>query len=240
MLFNQLTPLVDTSRLHVASTLLTIIMLLILVCLSYLIQDFRYLKMRKNNDTLERQKRITDTLISNTRQFRHNILNMIYGFEGALLNDQPEASRAYYQHLVSKCALINHENIAALHQLDHPLLEKTLLEKIQCANDRDIPFYLCVQGTLPRKAALLSRVCRAVTFLADQAINAASASQGGVHLSLYGYADAVELCLLTGESLDTVTDRVDGCLRRLPGSVPGLCISLEQQGRYVRQTAVVH
>lgn len=143
MLFNQLTPLVDTSRLHVASTLLTIIMLLILVCLSYLIQDFRYLKMRKNNDTLERQKRITDTLISNTRQFRHNILNMIYGFEGALLNDQPEASRAYYQHLVSKCALINHENIAALHQLDHPLLEKTLLEKIQCANDRDIPF-ICV------------------------------------------------------------------------------------------------
>ena len=111
-----------------------------------------------------------------------------------------------------------------------PLLEKTLLEKIQCANDRDIPFYLCVQGTLPRKAALLSRVCRAVTFLADQAINAASASQGGIHLSLYGYADAVELCLLTGESLDTVTDRVDGCLRRLPGSVPGLCISLEQQG----------
>lgn len=92
------------------------------------------------------------------------------------------------------------------HQLDHPLLEKTLLEKIQCANDRDIPFYLCVQGTLPRKAALLSRVCRAVTFLADQAINAASASQGGIHLSLYGYADAVELCLLTGESLDTVTD----------------------------------
>lgn len=74
--------------------------------------------------------------------------------------------------------MINHENIAALHQLDHPLLEKTLLEKIQCANDRDIPFYLCVQGTLPRKAALLSRVCRAVTFLADQAINAASASQG--------------------------------------------------------------
>lgn len=240
MLFNQLTPLVDTSRLHVASTLLTIIMLLILVCLSYLIQDFRYLKMRKNNDTLERQKRITDTLISNTRQFRHNILNMIYGFEGALLNDQPEASRAYYQHLVSKCALINHENIAALHQLDHPLLEKTLLEKIQCANDRDIPFYLCVQGTLPRKAALLSRVCRAVTFLADQAINVSSASQGGIQLSLYGYADAVELCLLTGESLDTVTDRVDGCLRRLPGSVPGLCISLEQQGRYVRQTAVIH
>ena len=143
MLFNQLTPLVDTSRLHVASTLLTIIMLLILVCLSYLIQDFRYLKMRKNNDTLERQKRITDTLISNTRQFRHNILNMIYGFEGALLNDLPEASRAYYQHLVSKCALINHENIAALHQLDHPLLEKHCWKKYSVQTTGTFPF-ICV------------------------------------------------------------------------------------------------
>ena len=239
LLLNQLSPLVDASRLHSVSTLLVALMLLALVCLSYLIQDFRYLKMQQNNDTLARQKHITDTLITTARQFRHNILNMIYGFEGALLSQDPEATNVYYRHLAIKCAMINHENISVLHQLDHPQLVKMLLERIQRANEHDIPFYISVQGTLPRKAALLSRVCQALALLADEAIAAVATSQGSIHLCLYAHTNAVELCLLTTESMEEITTRVDRCLCRLAPSAQPFCISLERQGRYVRQTAVI-
>lgn len=239
LLLNQLSPLVNASRLHSVSILLVAMMLLVLVCLSYLIQDFRYLKMRQSNDTLARQKHITDTLITAARQFRHNILNTIYGFEGALLSDNPETSNAYYQQLALKCAMINHENISALHQLDHPQLVKILLDKIQLANKHDVPFYVSIQGTLPRKTALLSRVCQTLALLADGAIAAATTLQGSIHLSLYAYANAVELCLLTTESIEEITTRMAHCLRHRSPSAQPLCISLERQGRYVRQTAVI-
>lgn len=238
MLLNQLSPLVASTRLHSAIALLSVILLMVLVCLSYLIQDFRYLKMRRSNNTLERQKLITETLIADTRQFRHNMLNMIYGFEGALLSDNPQVSAAYYRHLASKCAMMNHENISALHLLDNPQLETQLLAKIQQANQQDIPLYLSVHGPLPSKAALLSRISEALELLVSGAINAA-VSQEGIHLSIHVQDGYVRLRLLAGGSAEAAA-RIEDSLRRLPGSAHPLYVGIEQLGRYTQQTVVLH
>lgn len=237
MLLNQLSPLVASTRLRSVSSLLAAILLMVLVCLSYLFQDFRYLKMRRGNDTLERQKLITDTLIADARQFRHNMLNMIYGFEGALLSDNPQVSAAYYRHLASKCAMMNHENISALHQLDYPQLETQLLAMMQQANQRDIPLYLNVHGPLPSKAALLSRMSEALELLVSGAIRAAVPPES-IHLSIQAQDQCVRLRLLTGGAMDAAA-RMEDSLRLLPGSTHPLYICMEQLGRYTQQTVVL-
>lgn len=235
MLLNQFAAVVDVSRLHNISALMASIMLLVLVCLSYLLQDFRYLQMRRNNDTLARQKQITDTLLTGTRQFRHNALNLIYGFEGALLNESPEAAADYYRHLAHKCALINHENDAALRRLNQPQLEKLLLEKIQWANDRDIPCYVTVQGSFTGPAPFSNDIRQALDWMLDAAIESAAASQGCVHFLLCPRNGGLLLSALYDGALDSATAR---CRASAPGK-KSLCLCVAQRGRYVQQTVML-
>lgn len=69
---------------------------LLLVAVSYLMQDIRYIQQLSRNETLEHQQAISRSTLQNLRFFRHNMINMIYGLEGAMLNGSTEELRAYY------------------------------------------------------------------------------------------------------------------------------------------------
>src|SRR5699024_3896645 len=51
-------------------------------------QDLQYIFQEQRNETLERQQAISRSLLVNLRYFRHNMINMLYGFEGMILNGE--------------------------------------------------------------------------------------------------------------------------------------------------------
>ena len=57
-----------------------------------------------------------------SRRFRHNIVNMLYGLEGAINSEDTEEIRRYYEQLLEKCALANNDNVLALRRVTQPAL----------------------------------------------------------------------------------------------------------------------
>lgn len=240
VLLNQTSSLTSSSRLLPITISLIAICLMAFVCLSYLIEDFHFLSMRRRNDTLERQKRITEALIEDTRHFRHNVLNMIYGFEGMLLSEDPALRLHYYRQLASECAKINNENILNLQQLNHPDLEALLLGKIQQAHDLNMPLFVTI-GKLPhiRRAAghaLHQVMDRAV----DDAIRIAQSSADahvGVWLGPKGRN--IELRVLCTYDAPVAPDRNGDLLQAMQAVQTDVPVMLHRQGRLLIQTMIV-
>lgn len=151
-------------------------LLLLLVSLSYLAQDVRYLRQLRRNESLEQQKRISDALMTNMRVFRHNIANMLYGFEGVILAGEPNAVRAYYDEIVRKCALVHNENIVMLQNLSAPSVTALLLRHIAKANDEGVPFNVYIQKGLRWRGLPPADMCGVLGVLLDNAREAAKES----------------------------------------------------------------
>ncbi|MGN0745927.1 MAG: hypothetical protein ACI4ML_04555 [Aristaeellaceae bacterium] len=237
VLLNQTSSLTSSSRLLPITISLMAICLMAFVCLSYLIEDFHFLSMRRMNDTLERQKRMTEALIEDTRHFRHNVLNMIYGFEGMLLSEDPELRLRYYRQLAGECAKINNENILNLQRLNHPDLEALLLGKIQQAHNLNIPLFVTI-GKLPRirKASGLA-LHQAMDRAVDDAIRMAQSSADahvGVWLGLEG--SNIGLRVLCTCDAPVAQDRNGALLPGMETVQADVPVMLQRQGRFLIQT----
>ena len=82
---------------------------------------------RRLNTLYEYQRNAYEAVLGNQRRFRHNILNMLYGFEGTILSDDTGEIRRYYEQLIEKCALVNNDNVLALRRVTQPALKGLLL-----------------------------------------------------------------------------------------------------------------
>ena len=169
--------------------------LFVIVCISYLVQDVRYLKQRARNETLEQQQVINDRLLTSLRSFRHNMVNMLYGFEGAILSGDGDNLRSYYREITEKCALVNNENIVALERVGNASVSALLLQTVERARRESLPINLYIQQGLRFGHALPdSDLCEVLGVLLDNAVEAALLAQVRyVSVEMRNVNDALEV-----------------------------------------------
>lgn len=165
------------------------------VCLSYFVQDVRYLQQLRRNETLEQQQAMNASLLTSLRSFRHNTVNMLYGFEGAILSGDTGTLRQYYREMTEKCALVNNENIVALERIANPAVSALLLRSVERARQESLPMNLYVQGGLRFSRTMTdSDLCEVLGVLLDNAIEAAVQSRVRyVSVELRNVDDALEI-----------------------------------------------
>ncbi len=170
---------------------------LIAVAFSYIIQDIRYLVQWQRLNTLEQQQAISRGLLENLRFFRHNIINMLYGLEGAMLSENKDKLEAYFTEIQKKCALVNNENIAALERVTNPSVSALLLHAVDSARQLSLPINLFVQeGILLPRVLGDADLCQIVGVLLDNAIEAANAAaERHVAVEMRSVENAVELII---------------------------------------------
>ena len=158
-------------------------------------QDLQYIFQEQRNETLERQQAISRSLLVNLRYFRHNMINMLYGFEGMILNGEIGDLQDYYREMTLKCALVNNENIAALEKVRHPAVSALLLHAVNWARELELPLNLYIQdGVLFGRGLRSGELCQVLGVLVDNAIEAASAAaERFVSVEIRRVGSAVEI-----------------------------------------------
>lgn len=171
------------------------VVLMLAVALSYLFQDINYLIQSQRLNTLEQQQNISRSLMQNLRFFRHNMINMLYGLEGAMLSDDRDKVGAYFNEIQEKCALVNNENISALEKITNPSISALMLHAIDKARMMNLPINLYVQdGILFPHTLGDADLCQLVGVLMDNALEAANeAAQRYVIVELRNVEDALEM-----------------------------------------------
>lgn len=172
--------------------LVNVIAFILAVLLIY--QDIRKLIQTRHNETLSQKQTTIDELLASMRDFRHNIANLIYGMEGAMINNDAVETREYYRQMVEKCTLINSENIIAVQNLTIAPLSALLLRKPDIANQQKIPIYLYIEPRVSIRRLPKSDLCEIAGVLLDNASEAANESPAPyVSLELRALTHEVEL-----------------------------------------------
>lgn len=153
-----------------------IILLLFAIGITYAAQDIRSYNQAKENQQLLHQQSLQSLLLNDTRIFRHNISNMLYGMQGTLLSGDVSAIEAYYRRMVEQCQMINNENVVALKRLPSMAVSSLLLNKVQQANASRIPFYITVDEAISWRGLRDSEMTQVLGVLLDNALEAASES----------------------------------------------------------------
>ena len=153
-----------------------VILMLTLIGVAYVLQDIRFFNHAQQNKQLLHQQSLQELLLKDTRVFRHNISNMLYGMQGTLLSGDVEAIRSYYHSMVEACQLINNENVVALKRMPSQAVSSLLLNKTQQANAANIPFFVTVAEGISWHGLRDEDMTRILGVLVDNAIEAAAES----------------------------------------------------------------
>lgn len=167
---------------------------LLLLGASYIVQDIRYAQQQKRNQTLEQQQETQDILLRETRMFRHNVANMLYGLQGTILTRDFDSIWSYYQKIAEKCAVINNENIIALRRVPSMAVNALMVQKLQTANEKNIPFYVYTDEALSWRNARDSVICQILGVLIDNAMEAAQEADASyVSLEAHNVPKGIEI-----------------------------------------------
>ena len=229
---------------------------MIAIVVTYLSQDIRYLVMRRQKQTLDHEKMITDALITDMRQFRHNIINMIYGYEGVLLFGTLDEQQKYYETMARECARINNENILSLHRIQDSAVSALLLNKLKRAQAMGLPIYLNVPESIRFGHVSSSVLCQVIGVLMDNAIEAAADSlDARVSMLIVKTADGLEFSILntyrderaivaflSGQNASTKTGHTGDGLKSVEALCrrhPAMSLSKLRKGRFVEVVLMV-
>lgn len=153
-----------------------VVFLLLIIGTTYVLQDIRSYKQAEENKTLQHQQSLQTLLLQDTRVFRHNISNMLYGFQGTLLSGDLDAIKAYYDNMAASCQMINNENVISLKRLPSAAVSTLLLHKIHSANEQKIPFYTTVEENIRWFGLKDEEMVQVLGILLDNALEAARES----------------------------------------------------------------
>ena len=217
--------------------------------LFYGLQDIQQYKLHLKNQTLEDRNVAYQRVIDTTREFRHNIANMIYGLEGVILTQDIGQIEQYYTAMTRRCALINNENAVALNRLTDASLTALLLRKLDTAREKAIPVYLNVDSGFEFDALPSHALCEALGCLIDNALEAAEKSDAPqVNMTLRSadtfdeilldntYAADADLGFLTGNAVSSKPGHRAvglGSVRRQLGRYRDVCLNQYVQGRFI-------
>lgn len=184
-----------------------LMIVLLLVSLTYIIQDIRYISQYRRNETLENEKRITDVLLKNMRTFKHNVANMLYGFEGYILSGETNQMQDYYKEIVQRCSLINNENIVMLQNIPSKAVVGLLLHHIDRINQYEIPMLVYVDRNLKLTGLRESEVCEVLGVLLDNALEATQLSKSpSIAVEMRNHGNSLEIVVRNSISLDEKVD----------------------------------
>lgn len=144
----------------------------LIISITYIVQDVRYVHQKRQNSALLEQKKIQDAMLQDTRIFRHNIANILYGFQGTMMTGNTDSIRQYYEQMASTCRIINNENVLALQRIPSIPVHSLLMEKIKSANEQKIPFYVYTDENLIWRGFRDSEMCEVLGVLVDNALEA--------------------------------------------------------------------
>lgn len=217
--------------------------------LFYGIQDIRQYKLHVRNQSLLDKNAAYQRVIDSTREFRHNMANMIYGLEGIILTHDMEKIERYYADMSRRCALINNENAVALNRLADASLTALILRKLDVAEEKQILFYLNVDSDFSFDSLPSQRLCETMGNLMDNALEAAARSASPqVNLTLRStpeydeilldntYSKASDLSFLSGAAKSSKAGHQAvglASVRRLLAKYPNACFNQYVQGRYI-------
>lgn len=217
--------------------------------LFYGIQDIRQYKLHVRNQSLLDKNAAYQRVIDSTREFRHNMANMIYGLEGIILTHDMEKIERYYADMSRRCALINNENAVALNRLTDASLTALILRKLDVAEEKQILFYLNVDSNFSFDSLPSQRLCETMGNLMDNALEAAARSASPqVNLTLRStpeydeilldntYSEASDLSFLSGTAKSSKAGHQAvglASVRRLLAKYPNACFNQYVQGRYI-------
>ena len=220
-----------------------------LLLLFYGIQDIRQYKLHVRNQSLLDKNAAYQRVIDSTREFRHNMANMIYGLEGIILTHDMEKIERYYADMSRRCALINNENAVALNRLTDASLTALILRKLDVAEEKQILFYLNVDSNFSFDSLPSQRLCETMGNLMDNALEAAARSASPqVNLMLRStpeydeilldntYSKASDLSFLSGAAKSSKAGHQAvglASVRRLLAKYPNACFNQYVQGRYI-------
>lgn len=220
-----------------------LVILALAASVTFIVQDIRYVRQSHLNSALLEQKKIQDALLQDTRVFRHNIVNLLYGFQGTVLSGNTENIRQYYERMASACRMINNENVAALERIPSLPVHALLLEKISRANDAKIPFYVYTDENLAWRGMKDPDMCEALGVLLDNAMEAAADSAAPMMiLELHNTERDMEVVVRnTCRDVETAFSQAgkpghEGLglpsLRRILQRYPNAILNLFTQGRF--------
>lgn len=150
--------------------------LLLLIGITYIVQDIRFYKQAQENKRLQQQDSLQSLMLLQTRTFRHNIANMLYGFQGVISNGDTSAIEEYYNAMVKACQMVNNENVTAIKRIPSPAISALLVNKILRANEQGIPFFVSVDEGAPIPRMRDDEVAQVLGILLDNALEAAAQS----------------------------------------------------------------
>ena len=224
-------------------------MLGVVLLLFYGFQDIQQYKLHLRNQTLLDKNIAYQRVIDSTREFRHNIANMIYGLEGIILTRDMEKIERYYAEMSHRCALINNENAVALNRLTDASLTALILRKLDIAEEKQILFYLNVDSGFTFDSLPSHRLCEAMGNLMDNALEAAQQSTSPqINLMLRStpeydeilldntYSEASDLSFLSGDAKSSKEGHQAigiSSVRKILAKYPNACFNMYVQGRYI-------
>ena len=250
MLLNQLPTIALPSRLHRIILLFGITAVILGICISYLAQDLRFLRMRKRSATLERQKLINDALAEDLRQFRGQVIQMVDALGGMLSEGTPEEKRLRYEEIARQCAQINNENMLVLQRLGDPALAGLLLRKLARCRELGLPIYLHLSGQPYFSRALSPALCQIMGVLVDNALEAAADSvyprvvirlsqqEKGIRITTMNTYPAILDVerFLSGSAVSTKSGHTGDGLRSVAAlcrQYPNVSVEFAAQGRFI-------
>lgn len=222
----------------------------------YLWQSIQLYRLYVNNQSLQTRNEAYQRVLTSIREFRHNVSNMIYGFEGVIMTGDVESIQKYYKELAQRCLLTNNENAVALNNIRDGALVSLLLRKMDRSTEEKIPLYLNVEpgftfGSLPSVYLV-----EALGNLLDNAIEAASTSEAprvNVWMSKtqkYSeimlsntYSEQSNLSFLTGDAVSSKPEHQATGLssaRRILAKYPEVNFNQYVQGRYIETSLSIN
>ena len=204
------------------------------------------------NSALEDRIDAYRNTLTATREFRHNIMNTIYGFEGVLMSGDMDSIQRYYADMARRCRLANNENADALNRIGDAALTTLLLRKLDLAAARAIPLYLSADPGFVFDGLPPAQLADVLGNLLDNALEAAErADDPRVDVLLRStpdyceilicntYPEGADLGFLTGEATSSKPDHTAtglASVRKILHRHPAVCFNQYVRGRYVESS----
>ena len=227
-----------------------------LVLLLFFWESYQQYRLYQNNRALVDRNRAYQNILDSTREFRHNIVNLIYGFEGMILSGNQNDIQDYYAELSRRCILNNNENANALNHIDNPVLTALLLRKLDRASEMEIPLYVTVDEGFSFGDVPPAPLADVIGNLLDNALEAANRAENPrVDIMLLSvplcdtilidntYAPDADLSFLTGDAHSSKPNHQAtglSSVRKTIARYPEICLNHYQRGRYIDTSLCVY
>lgn len=228
---------------------------LLVIGATYVMQDIRTYKQVEENKTLQYQQDLQNALLQDTRVFRHNISNLLYGFQGTLLSGDLDAIKAYYENMTTACQMINNENVNALRQVPSAAVSALLLHKAHDASEEKLPMFFTVEENIRWFGLKDEEMVQVLGILLDNAMEAARESVAPhVSFEARNVEDALSITIrntCTGDEMPVFTDHMESSktgheglglksLRKIIKKHNNILFNLYTRGRYVEASLLFY